>query len=455
VRDVLDRAFHAGGDRPFLIFRGRTWTYAEARDLVSVLSKKLVHEGLDPGDRLAIHLPTGPEHLFVSLASAWAGIVSCPIHPDAAPAEVEAALTVLRPRALHDATGLRWLEEEPEPCPESILTILTTSGTTGRPKAAMLSSRMAALTGEGFATWLRLTPDDRLFTCLPLSHVNARFYSVLGALASGASLALEERFSASRFWEWVRESRATEANVIGAMLKILLDRPEEASDRDHRLRLVYTAPAIGRDAHLAFERRFGVRLVVGYGLTESTFGFIHPLDDTRDLDAMGLPRGDGEVRLVDGEVQLRNDASFSGYFGDEEATREAWTEDGWLKTGDLATVGADGQYTFIGRKKLVIRRRGENLTPGEVETVLERHPAVLEAGVIGVPSPLGEEDVLACVVLRPGASATADDLAAHAARHLAAFKVPSHWRFLDALPRTPTQRVAYDVLRATVAGDGR
>jgi crotonobetaine/carnitine-CoA ligase len=236
------------------------------------------------------------------------------------------------------------------------------------------------------------------------------------------------------------------------MLKILLDREPSPADRDHGLRLVYAAPALGREAHLAFEERFGVHLVVGYGLTESTFGFIHPFDDSRDLDAMGLPRGEGQVRLVDGEVQLKNDASFSGYFGDETATREAWTEDGWLKTGDLARL-EDGQYTFVGRKKLVIRRRGENLTPGEVEAVLERHPAVLEAGVIGVPSPLGEDDVLACVVLRPGCAATGDDLAAHAAAHLAPFKVPSIWRFLEALPRTPTQRVAYDVLRAAVTRD--
>ena len=453
MRDFVDRALSSGGERPFLIFRGRTWSYAETLAIVEALEGELRREGLAPGDRLAIHLPTGPEHLFLWLATARAGIVSCPIHPDAAPPEVEAALTLLEPRALFDSGGLRMLEGKREACDPSIVTILTTSGTTGRPKAAMLSNRMAVLTGEGFAQWLRLTRDDRLFTCLPLSHINARFYSTLGALAAGASLALEERFSASRFWGWVRETEATEANAIGAMLKILLDRPPEPSDRDHRLRLVYAAPALGREAHLAFERRFGVRLAIGYGLTESTFGFIHPPDDTRNLDAMGVPRGEGEVRLVDGEIQLRNPASFSGYFGDEAATREAFTDDGWLKTGDLATCGPDGQYIFVGRRKLVIRRRGENIAPGEVEEVLERHPAVLEAGVIGVPSPLGEEDVLACVVLRPGCEATEKDLAAHAARHLAAFKVPARWRFLEALPRTPTQRVAYDALRA-VSGDG-
>lgn len=456
MRDFLDRRLAAGGDAPFLVFRGKTWTYAETGAIADALAAELLGAGLAPGDRLAIRVPTGPRHLFLWLASAKAGIVSCPIHSDLAPPEVDAALALLRPRAVVDPAGALRMLPASTPSPESIITILTTSGTTGRPKAAMLSGRMAVLTGEGFAHWLRLTPSDRLFTCLPLSHVNARFYSTLGAIAAGASLALEERFSASQFWWWVRDAGATEANAIGAMLKILIERPEGPEDREHRLRLVYAAPALGRDAHLAFERRFGVRLVIGYGLTESTLGLIHPLDDSRDLDAMGAPRGhpdpdvQAEVRLVDGEIQLRNPASFTGYLDDDDATRDAWTEDGWLRTGDLGSVSPGGQYTFLGRRKLVIRRRGENLTPGEVEAVLERHPAVLEAGVLGVPSPLGEEDVLACVVLRPGCAATEDELAAHAAAHLAAFKVPTHWRFLDALPRTPTQRVAYDRLRQRI-----
>jgi carnitine-CoA ligase len=453
VKDFLDRALSAGGDRPFLLFRGRTWSYADALSTIEGVEAELRGKGLSPGDRLAIHLPTGPGHLFLWLATARAGIVSCPIHTELALPEVDAALALLRPRAIVDAAGLR-VRKGAVPTDASIATILATSGTTGPPKAAMLSGRMAALTGEGFAHWLRLTPADRLFTCLPLSHINARFYSTLGALAAGASLALEERFSASRFWTWMRESGATEVNAIGAMLKILMDRPASPEDREHGLRLVYSAPALGREAHLAFEQRFGVRLVIGYGLTESTFGLIHPLDDTRDLDAMGAPRGiDAEVRLEDGELQLRNPATFSGYLDDEEATREAWTDDGWLRTGDLARREASGQYTFLGRKKLVIRRRGENLTPGEVEAVLECHPAVREAGVIGVPSPVGEDDVLACVVLRTGCAASGEELAAHCAVHLAPFKVPTRWRFFDALPRTPTQRIAYDALRAAVEAE--
>jgi crotonobetaine/carnitine-CoA ligase len=471
VRAFLDRATSSRGDAPFLLSRGRSFSYAETGAVTDALASELIALGIAPGDRLAVRLPTGPEHLFLWLATAKAGIVSCPLHVDLAAPEVDAALTHLRPRGFVDASGAiaiggttvarlpelltsrRALTGVEGPKPEAIATILTTSGTTGRPKAAMLSHRMAVLTGEGFAHWLKLTFDDRLFTCLPLSHINARFYSTLGAIASGASLALEERFSASRFWSSVREAGATQANAIGAMLKILLDRPASQDDARHRLRLVYAAPAVGHDAHLAFERRFGAKLVVGYGLTESTFGFIQPLDGPRDLDAMGLPRRHpdpsipADVRLVDGEIQLRNPATFSGYFEDEATTRDAMTDDGWLKTGDLATLGADGSYTFAGRKKLVIRRRGEMVMPGEVESALEAHPAVLEAGVLGVPSPLGEEDVMACVVFRPGMRATEAELAAHCATRLAAFKIPSLWRVLDALPRTATQRIAYELLR--------
>jgi len=472
VRAFVDGMCAARGEAPFLVFRGRTWSYAETGALTDTLAAELVALGIRPGDRLASRLGTGPLHLFLWLATAKAGIVSCPLHFDLAPPEIAAALAHLAPRAFVDASGeiaiggavvarlselftsRRALTGIDAPKPESIATILTTSGTTGRPKAAMLSHRMAVLTGEGFCHWLGLIGDDRLFTCLPLSHINARFYSTLGAIAAGASLALEERFSASRFWSLVREAEATQANAIGAMLKILLDRAASVDDGADRLRLVYAAPALGRETHLEFERRFRTRLVIGYGLTESTFGFIQPRDGPRDLDAMGTPRRhpdpstSTEVRLVEGEIWLRNPATFSGYLDDEAATREALTADGWLKTGDLATLGPDGSYTFAGRKKLVIRRRGEMVSPGEVEAALEAHPAVLEAAVVGVASPLGEDDVMACLVLRPGRVATEAELAAHCAARLAAFKVPSRWRFLDALPRTSTQRIAYHLLRS-------
>ncbi|HET6373358.1 MAG TPA: AMP-binding protein, partial [Candidatus Polarisedimenticolia bacterium] len=329
--------------------------------------------------------------------------------------------------------------------------------------------RTYVLTGEGFAHWMQLHESDRLFTCLPMSHINARAYSVMGALAAGASLAVEERFSASRLLGWLSESGATELNAIGAMLHIMMRTPPSDADRRHSLRLVYSAPALGEEAHLAFEERFGVRLIIGYGLTESTYGLIHPLSGERRLHSMGRPRHHPdaglacEVRLVDaasdpgapretaegevGEIWLRNPAVFDGYFRDEEATRQTVTADGWLRTGDLARREPGEWYTFVARAKEIIRRGGENIAPAEVEAALMSHPDVQEAAVIGAPSSLGEEDVAAFVIARPGATLTPIELDAWCRARLAAFKVPAVWRLVDELPRTPTQRVAKHLLR--------
>ncbi|MFN7966788.1 MAG: AMP-binding protein [Acidobacteriota bacterium] len=507
LRRFLDEACAAAPERTFLYEADRCVSYDECARLTDAVAAEYLALGLKPGDRLAISLPTGSTHLWAWLAAAKIGAVACPLHTELAPMELQRALRHLEPhawiadtqrlsrvdRALHPrhlivsdntakldtsqpdsdgasrvqlanpssssthidwndlATSTRTLASVDEPDPQQVSDILTTSGTTGAPKSAMLSGRMALLTGEAFAWWLQLTSDDRLFTCLPLSHINARYYSTLGAIAARASLALAPKFSASRFWSTVGESGATVCNAIGAMLKILLERPASSEERSHRLRLVYAAPALGEPAHSHFEARTGTRLVIGYGLTESTFGFIQPLDASRDVASLGLPRSHpdprhrAEVRLVDGEIQLRNDATFDGYFRDPDATAEAF-DAGWLKTGDLARCDERGIYTFLGRKKLVIRRRGENLTPGEVEAVLEQHPAVLEAAVVGVPSPLGDDDVRAYVVWRDGVGVSEQELTAFCAQHLAGFKLPTQWRFVPGLPRTPTQRIAYHEL---------
>jgi carnitine-CoA ligase len=169
------------------------------------------------------------------------------------------------------------------------------------------------------------------------------------------------------------------------------------------------------------------------------------------------PRLGNEVRLVEdgkevsdgevGEIWLRNPAMFSGYFRDPQATEEALTPDGWLRTGDLARREEGGWYTFVARRKEVIRRRGENLAPAEVEAVLACHPGVQEAAVIGVASPLGEEDVAAFVVPAFPGAVTEEALRSHCASRLAGFKIPTHWRFLETLPRTSTQRVAKHLLK--------
>jgi carnitine-CoA ligase len=281
---------------------------------------------------------------------------------------------------------------------------------------------------------------------------------VMGSLACGAGLVLAERFSASTFLDTARRHGATEFNAIGAMLEILMRQPERPDDADTPLRLCYTGPAPERERQLAMERRFGLRIVVGYALSESPYGLIwargtrpfgtlgsvrqHPVLGTvnhaRVVSESGSVAGPGGT----GELELRNPVLTRGYW-EMPAETAALMHDGWLRTGDLVSVGDDGTYTFISRAKEVIRRRGENLSPLEVEEVLIEHPAVLECAVVGVPSELSDEEVKAFVVPAAGvAQLDFAELRSFAAERLASFKVPRYWQQVTELPRTPTARVA-------------
>jgi crotonobetaine/carnitine-CoA ligase len=332
----------------------------------------------------------------------------------------------------------------------------------------MQPHRNYVLTGEGFRTWLDLGEDDRLMTPLPLFHINAQAYSTMGAIASGATLVLLERFSASRFWADARRYGATQANVIGSMLALLAKAPPAPEDRAHRLRLVYGAP-VPRDLFEPFERRFGVTLLEGYGLSECTFGTILPLRGVRKAGSMGLPRGlpsreiRNEMRVIApdgrecgpgeaGEILIRNPVVMAGYHADPVATAQA-LRDGWLWTGDWGYRDADGYFYFVDRRKDVIRRRGENVSSGEVEAVLDAHPGVLESAVVGVPSALSEDDVVAVVVPRPGTAPAEEELIRWCATHLARFKVPSRVILAESLPKTPTAKVQKDRLRAALAAE--
>jgi crotonobetaine/carnitine-CoA ligase len=278
----------------------------------------------------------------------------------------------------------------------------------------------------------------------------------MGSIAARASLVLLPRFSASTFLDSARHSGATEFNAIGAMVEILMRRPERPDDADTPLRLCYTGPSPTKERQLEIERRFGLQVVCGYAMSETTYGMIWP-HGTRPYGTLGTPRQHprlgrvNEARVIRdgaavrrgdvGELQLRNPAVMRGYWGMPEETERVLLPDGWLRTGDLVHENADGTYTFVGREKEVIRRRGENLAPAEVEEALASHPAVTEAAVVGVPSELSEEDVKAFVVLGDGGA----DLAAvraHAAERLAPFKVPRYLEAVAELPHTPTGRIA-------------
>ena len=344
--------------------------------------------------------------------------------------------------------------------------MIPTSGTTGRSKLVTQTQRAYAMAGEGFPYWMRLTAEDRLMTSLPLFHINAVAYSILGSVAAGASIVLLPRFSASGFLDAARRHGATEFNAIGAMLEILMSQPERADDADNPLRLCYTGPSPPHARQLEIERRFGIEIVCGYGLSESPYALIWPHGE-RPFGTLGALRQHptlgivNEARVLDGdravavgevgELQLRNPAVMLGYWGMEQETAEVLV-DGWLRTGDLVRREEGGLFTFVTRLKEVIRRRGENLAPAEVEAALAEHADVAEVAVIGVPSALTEEEVKAFVVLRPGARAEPPALRAFAAERLTRFKVPRYLELVDELPHTPTGRVAKHRLPPELTG---
>jgi carnitine-CoA ligase len=340
--------------------------------------------------------------------------------------------------------------------PEDPAVLIPTSGTTGRSKLVTQSHRAYAMAGEGFPFWMRLTSDDRLMTSLPLFHINAAAYSMLGSVAARAGLVLLPRFSASGFLDAARRYGATEFNAIGAMLEMIMRQPARPDDAETPLRLCYTGPSPTRERQLEIERRLGIEVVCGYAMSESPYGLIWA-HGTRPYGTLGSARQHpelGEVnraRVMDGgrpvaagevgELELSNPTLMLGYHGMPEETAEVLV-DGWLRTGDLVRDNGDGTLTFVARRKEVIRRRGENLAPAEVEAALEAHPEVVEAAVVGVPSELTEEEVKAFVVVRPGAEVTPAALHAWAATRLARFKVPRYIELVEGLPRTPTGRLA-------------
>ncbi len=469
-------------------------TFGGARAQVAATAAELRSLGIRHGDLVMTTARTTPPYLICWLALACLGAVTVPVNPRSAPGELAGLVHQTQPRALITDAGLASLVADAEVAglpelgvldadgltgnwagvadggqggerlptavvsPSDLAILIPTSGTTGRSKLVMQTHRAYVLAGEGFPYWMGLTASDRLMTSLPLFHINAPAYSVMGSLACGAGLILLPRFSASTFLDSARRHGATEFNAIGAMLEILMRQPARPDDADTPLRLCYSGPAPARERQQEMERRFGLRIIVGYAMSESPYGLIWP-HGSRPYETLGSLRQHprlgavNEGRVVDdeghdlppgetGELLLRNPVITPGYYGMPEETAAAITPGGWLHTGDLVTVDTHGTYTFVSRKKEVLRRRGENLSPAEVEEALATHPAVLECAVVGVPSDLTEEEIKAFIVPAPGTQLDFVAIRAHAAGLLAPYKVPRFWEAIDQLPRTPTTRVA-------------
>lgn len=496
VPELLSARAALLADRPAVVSAGESCSFADLDERADRVRGWLADAGVGAGDRVALLLRNSLDFLYAWLGVAKAGAISVPINTAMVGEALAHSLTHsgsvgifseadLLPAV--DAAGtfpaLRWriargetpagseplaavLAHEPALTSRvtinalSPMTIIYTSGTTGPPKGVVLAHQSFTNTGAYFARHLAFTIDDRLHTCLPLFHCNAQQCSFMPALHMGVPLFLDERFSVSRFWSWIEASQATVTNLLGAMLGLLHKREPNPDDPRNSLRYICAAP-IPEDIHRAFEKRFDVQLVEGYGLTETgTMACINPIYDAR-AGTIGLPLEHNELRIVDehdvevpddtpGEIVTRTrvaGAYMSEYFRAPEQTSEAM-RGGWFHTGDLGKRRTDGYFVFLDRLKDTIRRRGENISSFLVERAVLQHPDILQCAAVGVPSELGEEDVMVVAVLRPEARLEPAVLAAFCGERMANFMVPRYIRFVTRLPMTETGRVHKFKLRA-------
>jgi crotonobetaine/carnitine-CoA ligase len=348
---------------------------------------------------------------------------------------------------------------------EDLLEMIFTSGTTAKPKAVMLTHANALRSGERTVKSIGLDSADRCLTALPLFHVNAQSLSVLGALTVGATLIVLEEFSAGRYWSQIRQHAATYTSLVAMQVRTLLAQPAATTDSDHHVRRLFFAINVPDSEKDTFEKRFGVQLINGYGLSEAmTLVSVAPVFGPQRWPSIGLPAFDRTVRVVDadgndvptgtlGEIIVSGVPGrtlMKGYFKDPDATHQA-LRDGWLYTGDNGYVDQEGYLYFFDRKKDVIKRAGENISASEVEAVLVQHPAIAEAAVIGVPDPIRDEAVKAFVVCAKGEQLLLDDIRRFCAERLAPFKIPTEIEILDELPKTSIGKVEKKLLRARSA----
>jgi len=490
---LVRRKARKNGAKIAFRFKGREITYHELDRESDRVANGLHEAGLRPGDRVATLLFNTPEFPFLWFGLAKRGIVMVPLNTGLKGEILRYELADSSPgglvidrrlwenyEPLRGELGLarEWVvDAEPSPedppghaqpfaalvsdreapavpalQPSDAASIMYTSGTTGPPKGAIIPHEKLLTTPREIGLRSRLEPGAVLFSGLPLFHCNAQEMTVLPALLNDLTAALDERFHASAYWEIASSMGASHISLLISMINILYKQPEKPSDRTHSVRTALTAgttKAVWPD----FERRFGVTIVELYGMTECGCTTLMNPPDAIRVGSIGTPLGFVEADVVDdndqpvppdtrGELVVRPRTPFtmfSGYLNKPEKTVEAW-RNLWFHTGDYVTRDRDGYYYFIDRKKDVIRRRGENLAPYDVESVLNRHPAVFETVVVGIPSPLGEEDVKAFVQLKPGVRGDPVALFEFCVENLPFFMVPKVIEFIEEIPKTANQK---------------
>lgn len=482
---------------------GRTFTFADVDRASNILANGLMALGIKPGDHVALMMANRPEMLFLLMALGKIGAVSVPLNIAARGDQmrhylsqsdsvvlvveeaflaqlddVEDALLNLGKVVLFresstakevpdrvgacarlQTTDFAQLEEAPDSAPDVVVKfsdlamLLYTSGTTGLSKAVMFTQAYALLYGIDQVENYGFRSSDTVYVCTPLFHAHGLLSHTYGPLVLGAKVALSLRFSASHFWNEVRDCGATVLSMLGSMANMLWSQPPSADDARHAVRQATIAPA--PSAGVQFSERFGMNILGAYGLTDYGMGTILGPDEfPRKVGSAGRPRPGMQVRVVDendmplptgeiGEIVMRSDIPWStslGYYKMPDATLAA-RRNFWFHTGDRGYFDADGYLFFGDRKKDAIRRRGENISAFEIEQVLAKHDAVADVAVFAAPSGVGEDEVACALVVKPGMTLSEAQVIEYCGKHMPYYMVPRYLQFLPDLPRSATHKV--------------
>lgn len=509
---ILEHQAVKRADRPFLQWtdEGEPLTYRQVNAQVNRIAHGLTASGVRKGDIVVLYLPNSLEFVLTWFALQKIGAIEAPVgemqrgaflehqikltqakvivtEPElvARIAEVEDNLTsvercyvigglkglepgALKRISLRDHAEL-YTDDETNPGVEvtrfDTAAILYTSGTTGWSKGVIMPHSQFYFFAEENVQLMAVTEDDVYMTAFPFIHGNAQFLTIYPALVAGAQTVLYRKFSASDFFGRARRSGATKANLLGATMAFIMATPPAPEDKDHRLRMIYAAP-LAVDLADKFVERFGpIEFMDGFGQTEISNVFMTPRGAKRPAGASGVLVDQWfEVRLVDpetdeevpegeiGELIMRHKRPgtiSNGYLGMPEKTVETW-RNLWFHTGDALRRDAEGWYYFVDRVKDALRRRGENISSFEVESVVRSFPAIAECAVVGVKADEagGEDEVKACVILKePGTSLDYDALIEWCEARMAGYMVPRYIEVMESLPQTPSEKVKKKELR--------
>lgn len=417
----------------------------------------LQSQGVRPGDRVALQMQNDPEFLIAQYGIWKAGAIAVPVSPMFKERELayqlgDCGARLMATREMVQSAEARPLKREP---PHELAYLVYTSGTTGEPKGAMCPHRCMVHTSGVFEQLLGITPDDVILGAAPLFHVTGLVAHLALSARAGIPLALFHRFDAERAWRMIEQHRPTVTVAAITAYIALLNHPLASRERFRPMTKCFTGGAPAAASFVErFERELGVYIHNTYGLTESNSpSHITPLGERAPVDAatgalaVGRPIPGCEATLIDGEIALKGENIFPGYWNRPDASAACF-RDGWFLTGDIGIRDGNGWYYVIDRKKDMIVCSGFKVYPREVEDVLYQHPAVREAAVIGVPDEYRGETVKAFVALR--GPATEAELIEFCRERMAAYKYPRSVEFLEEVPKTATGKF----LRRSLRGRG-